>query len=158
MPDFQTTALRPGETMADWQRIYDAYANGGIWDPIGAQGAVGGVYDAQGQYQGIMTPPRQLGGGERGGPGSSGTLNAQTGMWNMQQDTGPLGMSDVGFASLMGMLALSAGVGGGLAFGGAAPAIAANTLARRNLRSICKPLTCNRVRLAPDGEIDHVTL
>ncbi len=43
----------------------------------------------------------------------------------------------------------------------AAPAIAANTLARRNLRSIGKPLTCNRVRLAPDGEIrvqgDNVT-
>ena len=35
----------------------------------------------------------------------------------------------------------------------ASPAIAANALDRRNLRSIGKPLTCNEVRLAPDGEI-----
>jgi long-chain acyl-CoA synthetase len=35
----------------------------------------------------------------------------------------------------------------------ASPAIAANSLAHRNLRSIGKPLTCNEVRLAADGEI-----
>ncbi|HLH21051.1 MAG TPA: AMP-binding protein [Chloroflexota bacterium] len=35
----------------------------------------------------------------------------------------------------------------------ASPAIAANSLARRNLRSIGKPLSCNAVRLAADGEI-----
>ncbi|HZU07800.1 MAG TPA: AMP-binding protein [Chloroflexota bacterium] len=34
-----------------------------------------------------------------------------------------------------------------------APAVAANSLERRNLRSVGKPLSCNRVRLAPDGEI-----
>jgi long-chain acyl-CoA synthetase len=35
----------------------------------------------------------------------------------------------------------------------ASPAIAANSLERRNLQSIGKPLTCNEVRVAPDGEI-----
>jgi long-chain acyl-CoA synthetase len=35
----------------------------------------------------------------------------------------------------------------------ASPAIAANSLALRNLRSVGKPLTCNEVRLAPDGEV-----
>jgi long-chain acyl-CoA synthetase len=35
----------------------------------------------------------------------------------------------------------------------ASPAIAANSLAHRNLRSIGKPLSCNEVRLALDGEI-----
>ncbi len=35
----------------------------------------------------------------------------------------------------------------------ASPAIAANSLAHRNLRSIGKPLSCNEVRLAADGEI-----
>ncbi len=33
------------------------------------------------------------------------------------------------------------------------PAIAANSLERRNLRSVGKPLSCNEVRIAPDGEI-----
>jgi long-chain acyl-CoA synthetase len=35
----------------------------------------------------------------------------------------------------------------------ASPAIAANSLAHRNLRSIGRPLSSNEVRLAPDGEI-----
>lgn len=35
----------------------------------------------------------------------------------------------------------------------AGPAVAANSLMRRNLRSIGKPLSCNEVRLAADGEI-----
>src|SRR5579884_1446111 len=33
------------------------------------------------------------------------------------------------------------------------PAVAANSLEERNLRSVGRPIACNRVRLAPDGEI-----
>ena len=35
----------------------------------------------------------------------------------------------------------------------ASPCVAANSLEERNLRSVGRPVSCNRVRLAPDGEI-----
>ncbi len=123
-----TSALAPGQSLEDFQRIYSVYANGGTWDPSAAQGPRGGVYDPQGNFVGILAPPGSSG-AQPGGSGSSARLNPQTGQYTWTPDDLPLGLSDAGLAGLLGGAVLTAGVGGGLLVGGGAAAAGAGAAA-----------------------------